>query len=150
MMSIIYGMVNDMKAAKFKLSVFINYLILFFSMIFVVIFLYLGFNIILVSIYENNYFVSKNSAEFLASIMNYVFSTTNNLTIEIIFPKTEMKFFFFENNITVKKGNDQFSSKIFKPNYISLILTNNEIETTTFFNTVIIIHKINNEIRIVS
>lgn len=134
---------------KLKLSAFITYLVLFFSMIFVVIFLYLGINILLINIYKNNFFVSRSTSELLSAIMNSLFSSTNNITIEITFPKGEMEIYFFDENITVKKGKEFFSSKIFKPSYINFNISNNVIKTTSFHNTRILIIKINDEIRII-
>ncbi|MBU5682585.1 MAG: hypothetical protein KQA34_02660 [Candidatus Aenigmarchaeota archaeon] len=134
---------------KLKLSAFITYLVLFFSMIFVVIFLYLGINILLINIYKNNFFVSRSTSELLSAIMNSLFSSTNNITIEITFPKGEMEIYFFDENITVKKGKEFFSSKIFKPSYINFNISNNVIKTTSFHNTKILIIKINDEIRII-
>ncbi|MEM5833661.1 MAG: hypothetical protein QXF04_03930 [Candidatus Aenigmatarchaeota archaeon] len=134
---------------KLKLSAFITYLVLFFSMIFVVIFLYLGINILLINIYKNNFFISRSTSELLSAIMNSLFSSTNNITIEITFPKGEMEIYFFDENITVKKGKEFFSSKIFKPSYINFNISNNVIKTTSFHNTKILIIKINDEIRII-
>ncbi|MEM5824409.1 MAG: hypothetical protein QXW04_00010 [Candidatus Aenigmatarchaeota archaeon] len=134
---------------KLKLSAFITYLVLFFSMIFVVIFLYLGINILLINIYKNNFFISRSTSELLSAIMNSLFSSTNNITIEITFPKGEMEIYFFDENITVKKGKEFFSSKIFKPSYINFNISNNVIKTTSFHNTRILIIKINDEIRII-
>ncbi|MEM0324649.1 MAG: hypothetical protein QXW35_01995 [Candidatus Aenigmatarchaeota archaeon] len=134
---------------KLKLSAFITYLVLFFSMIFVVIFLYLGINILLINIYKNNFFVSRSTSELLSAITNSLFSSTNNITIEITFPKGEMEIYFFDENITVKKGKEFFSSKIFKPSYINFNISNNVIKTTSFHNTRILIIKINDEIRII-
>ncbi|MEM5833983.1 MAG: hypothetical protein QXH68_01115 [Candidatus Aenigmatarchaeota archaeon] len=134
---------------KLKLSAFITYLVLFFSMIFVVIFLYLGINILLINIYKNNFFLSRSTSELLSAIMNSLFSSTNNITIEITFPKGEMEIYFFDENITVKKGKEFFSSKIFKPSYINFNISNNVIKTTSFHNTRILIIKINDEIRII-
>ncbi|MEM5871204.1 MAG: hypothetical protein QXX04_02500, partial [Candidatus Aenigmatarchaeota archaeon] len=69
--------------------------------------------------------------------------------IEITFPKGEMEIYFFDENITVKKGKEFFSSKIFKPSYINFNISNNVIKTTSFHNTKILIIKINDEIRII-
>ncbi|MEM5820623.1 MAG: hypothetical protein QW678_03235 [Candidatus Aenigmatarchaeota archaeon] len=137
------------KIKKLKLSAFITYLVLFFSMIFVIIFLYLGINILLINIYKNNFFISKSTSEFLSAIMNSLFSSTNNITIEITFPKEEMEIYFFDENITVKKGKEFFSSKIFKPSYINFNVSNNVIKTTSFYNTKILIIKVNDEIKII-
>lgn len=139
-----------MRIKKIKFSVFTSYMILFFSMIFVAIFLYIGFDIILTNIYKNNYFISRNAAELLASILNYVFSSTNNISIELIFPPTEMKIYFYKESIMVEKGKEYFSFKIFKPNYISLSISNNVIEMPNFFDIGKIgIFKINDEIIII-
>ncbi|MEM5830644.1 MAG: hypothetical protein QXO40_00350 [Candidatus Aenigmatarchaeota archaeon] len=137
------------KIKKLKLSAFITYLVLFFSMIFVIIFLYLGINILLINIYKNNFFISKSTSEFLSANMNSLFSSTNNITIEITFPKEEMEIYFFDENITVKKGKEFFSSKIFKPSYINFNISNNVIKTTSFYNTKILIIKVNDEIKII-
>lgn len=130
-----------------KLSAFITYMILFFSMIFVLIILYFGINIILINIYKNNFFVLKNSAIFFSSVFNSLFSSSNNVTIRVIFPKAGLKIYIYRENITLKRGNEIFSANLFLPNYI--FLENKEIETSEEYNTEILIVKLNDKVEII-
>jgi len=129
-----------------KSSAFTTYLILFFSGIFVVIIVYFAINILMIEIFKSNYLASKQSAKVLANILNSVFSSTANVTIMIVFPKTEGKIFFYEDNVTVIIGNDVYSEKIFKPTYIVL-----EVTPITLSKTVpisLVIEKINDKVSI--
>lgn len=130
-----------------KSSAFITYLILFFSGIFVVIMIYFAVNILIINIVKGNYITSKYSAEFFASVLNSLFSSTTNISIVITIPKTEASFYFYEENVTVKIGNDVYSEKIFKPNYI-VLKVKNPIIANKNFQTQILINKINDEVEI--
>jgi len=131
-----------------KGSSFITYLLLFFSGIFVVIMIYFAINILIINIVKSNYIASKRSAEFFANTLNSLFSSTANVSLIIILPKIDAKFYFYEDRVIAEIGKDVYSEKIFKPNYISLKVKNNPIVVRKEFQTQIFITKINNEVKI--
>jgi len=139
---------SELFQLKMKGSSFITYLILFFSGIFIVIMIYFAINILIINIVKSNYIASKHSAEFFANTLNSLFSSTANVSLIVTLPKINAKFYFFEDNVTVKIGNDVYSEKIFKPDYIELKVKNNPITARKEFQTQIFITKINNEIKI--
>lgn len=132
-----------------KLSAFITYLTLFFSMIFVVIIIYFGLNIFLVSIYKENFLVSRGLATSLASIINYLASSTNNVSLMLNLPRRDIKVFFYRDNVTVEMGNDFFSARIYLPNYIILKSNSEFIESSEDFAGTILMVKTNNEIEVI-
>lgn len=130
-----------------KSSAFITYLILFFSGIFVVIMVYFSVNILFINIVKKNYIISKQSAEFFANVLSSVSSSSSNLSIILTLPPSEMKIYFFENNVTVYIKNEKYSEVYFKPSYIVLDVKN-PITANKQFPSKIIISKVNDKITI--
>jgi len=103
-----------------KLSAFITYLILFFSILIVLILMIFGWNVIVFYLLKKDWFNSKLAAESLSSILNGIFSSTYNVSLFLVIPK-DYEIIFYEENVTVKVGDSYFSSKIFKPSYIKIV-----------------------------
>lgn len=120
-----------------KSSVFITYLILFFSILIIGILMIFAWEILSFYIIKRNWFNSKLSSESLASILNLVFSSTyENISVYLLLPPNDLKVIFSDESITVNISNGIYVSKIFKPSYIYLntsFLKNNTKECSSTF-----------------
>ncbi len=128
-----------------KTTVLISYIVLFFSLIFVVLILFFGFNIIFYNIIDTRLLSSKYVAQTLASIINSIFSSPNNISLIIVMPPREMKIYFFDSNVTVYIGKEKYEAKYYKPNYIYLNVTN-PLETVEEIKNCLYVIKIDDKI----
>ncbi|MEM5828240.1 MAG: hypothetical protein QW197_01920 [Candidatus Aenigmatarchaeota archaeon] len=108
---------------------------------------YFSVNILFINIVKKNYIISKQSAEFFANVLSSVSSSSSNLSIILTLPPSEMKIYFFENNVTVYIKNEKYSEVYFKPSYIVLDVKN-PITANKQFPSKIIISKVNDKITI--